>query len=58
MTELRKIFIFYCIYLFLALLGLYCCVGFSLAIAKRGYSLIIMHRPLFVMASLVAEHGL
>ena len=37
------------IYLFLAVLGLHCCMGFSL---------IAVHRLLTAVASLVAEHGL
>ena len=32
-------------YLFLAMLGLHCCVGFSLAAVSRGYSLVVMCQP-------------
>ena len=35
-----------------------CCLGFALAVASRGYSLVVEHRLLTVVASLVAEHGL
>ena len=42
------------IYLFLAVLGLRRCVGFSLVVASRGYSLGL----LIVVASPVAGHGL
>ena len=54
------IFIFYnlFIYLFLVVLGLCCCVGFSLVVAIRVYSLVAMHGFLIAVASLVAEHGL
>ena len=45
-------------YLFLAVLGLHCCVGFGLAVASRGYSLDAVHRLLFAVVSLVAEHRL
>ena len=46
------------IYLFLTMLGLRCCSGFSLVLASRGYSLVAVRRPLIEMASLLAEHGL
>ena len=39
------------------MLGLHCCVGFSLA-TNRAYSPLVVHRLLFEVASLVAEHGL
>ena len=42
--------------LFLAVLGLRCCTGFSLVAVRRGYSLVAMHRLLIVVASLVVEH--
>ena len=45
-------------YLFLAVLGLHCCAGFSLVAASRGYSLVTAHKLLIVVASLVVEHGL
>ena len=45
------------IYLFLALLGLYC-ASFSLVAVSRGHTLAVMHRLLIVVASLVVEHGL
>ena len=46
-----------CIYL-LAVLGPHCCMGFSLAVASRGYSLGAVHRLLIVVASLAVDHGL
>ena len=42
--------------LFLAVLGLRFCTGFSLVAVSRGYSLVAMHRLLIVVASLVVEH--
>ena len=45
-------------YLFIAVLGLRCCLGFSLGAAGGGYSLVVVHRLLTEVASLVAEHGL
>ena len=42
--------------LFLAVLGLSCCVGFSLVESSGGYSLDAVLRLLTVTA-LVAEHG-
>ena len=37
--------------------GLCCCMGFSLVVASRGYSLVAGHGLLIAVASLV-EHGL
>ena len=37
--------------LFLAVLGLGCCVGFSLVAVSRGYSLVVEHGLLIVVAS-------
>ena len=45
-------------YLFLAVLGLRCCTGFSLVVGSEGYSLAVVLRILVVVASLVAEHRL
>ena len=42
------------IYLFLAVLGLHCCAGFSLVVASGGYPLVVAHGLL--VASLVLEH--
>ena len=41
--------------LFLAVLGLCCCEGFSLVVVNGGYSLVEVHGLLTVAASLVAE---
>ena len=46
------------IHLFLALLGLRCCVGLSLAADSRIYSLVAVCILLTVLASLVAKHRL
>ena len=46
------------IYFFLAVLGLHCCVGFSLAVESEGYSLVAVCRLLFTVTSFVAEHRL
>ena len=45
-------------YLFMAVLGLCCCVGFSLGTEKGGYSPVAVQGLLIAVASLVAEHGL
>ena len=42
--------------LFLAVLGLSCCTLAFCSCGQRGPLLIAVHRPLFVLASLVAEH--
>ena len=44
--------------IFLAVLGLHSCVGFSLVLVSRGHSLAVVHRPLTSVVSLVEEHGL
>ena len=41
----------------LAALGLYCCMGFSLVVDSKGYSLVVVLGLLTVVASFV-EHGL
>ena len=41
----------------LAVLGLHCCMGFSLVVVSRGYSLVAMHGLLPAVASLVVQHG-
>ena len=41
----------------MAVLGLHCCSGFSLAVASGGCSLVVC-RLRIAVASLVAEHGL
>ena len=51
-------FFFHFIYLFLALLSLLCCVGFSLVVTSRISSLVAVLGLLIAVASLVEEHGL
>ena len=46
------------IYLFLSVLGLRCCMGFSPVAASRGYSLVAVCRLLTAVVLLVAEHRL
>ena len=41
--------------LFLAVLGLHCCSGFSLVSASKGYSLVAVYRFLTAVVSPVAE---
>ena len=43
---------------FLAVLDLCCCLGFSLAVVRGGYSLAAVCRLLIAVASLVVEQGL
>ena len=51
---IKKIILF--IYLFLAVLGLCCCMGFSLVAVSRGYSLVVVPTRLLIeVASLVVE---
>lgn len=49
---------FLTIYLFLAVLDLHCCVGFSLAVVSGLYSLVAARGLLIAVASRVVEHGL
>ena len=42
----------------LAVLGLYAVHSLSVAVESRGYSLLMLHRLLIVVASLVSEHRL
>lgn len=44
--------------LFMAVLGLGCCVGFSLVADSRDHSLAAIHKFLIVVVPLVVEHGL
>ena len=46
------------VYLFLAVLGVCGCTGFSLVVASRSYSLGAVHGLLIATASLLAEHRL
>ena len=58
--KLLFFFFFLKIYLFMTVLGLCCCAGFSLVAASRGYSQVAVLKSiaLTAMASLVAESGL
>ena len=44
--------------LFMTVLGLHCCTGFTLVAASRGYSLVAVCRLLIAVVSPVAEQGL
>ena len=46
------------IYLFTAVLGLYCCPGLVFVAVSGACSLVLVHGLLVVVASSVAEHGL
>ena len=52
----KKIILFIYMYI-LTVLGLGCCVGFSLVSASWGYSLVVVPGSL-ILVSLVAEHRL
>ena len=51
-------FFFFNIYLFLAVLGLCCCVWAFSSCSERGLLFVVVHGLLIAVASLVAEHGL
>ena len=40
------------------MLGLRCCMGFSLVMTSGGYSQVAVHRLLIAVASFIVEHGL
>ena len=46
------------IYLFLSVLGLCCCAGFSAVVAGRGHSLVAVHGFFIAVGSLVMAPGL
>ena len=54
----RSLLINLFIYLFLAMLGLRCCMQASSSCGERGLLFVAVHGLLIVVASLVAEHGL
>ena len=51
-------FLIYLFYLFLAVLGLHCCVQTLSRCGEQGLLLVAVRILLIVVASLVAEHGL
>ena len=46
------------VFSFLAVLGLHCCMSFSLVVATRGYIAIVVYGLLIEAASPVVEHEL
>ena len=48
---------FISIYLFLTVLGLHCCMDFSLVVMNRGYSLVAVCGLLTALAPLVVGRG-
>ena len=57
-AQLPTFFFLIFIYLFLALLGLCHCMGFSLVVPSGGSSLVAVYRASLEVASPVAQHGL
>ena len=56
---LVTVFLFVCLFVkFLAVLGLHCCVGFSLVVVSGGYSLVAVVGLLIAVASLFVVPGL
>ena len=39
------------------MLGLHCCMGFSLVVVSGGYSVAVAPRLLIALAPLLVEHG-
>ena len=57
LREVPFVFVYFPFYLFFAVRGLHCCVGFSLVAASGGYS-VAVRGLLTVVASLIVEHRL
>ena len=51
-------YLFIYLILRLAVLSLFCCMGFSLVTVSGGHSLVAVHRFLIELASLIVQHGL
>ena len=49
--------LFYFIYIFMTVLGLHCCAGFSLAVASRAYSLAAVYGLLIAVDWLLLLTG-
>ena len=58
MFTFRFFFIYLSLYLFMAVLSLHCCAGFSLVAVSWGCSLAAESGLLIAMASLAVERGL
>ena len=56
--SLINLFIYLSIYLFLAVLGLRCCVQALSSCGERGLLFVVVRGLLIVVASFVAEHGI
>ena len=55
---LKNLFILFIYYLFLAALGLCCCVRAFSSCGERGLLFVVVRSLLVAVASLIAEHGL
>ena len=55
---LKKLFVYLCIYLFLAALALHCCAWAFSSCGERGLLFVVVCGLLIVVTSFVAEHGL
>ena len=58
LCQILRWFFLTCIYLFLAELGLHCCVQVFSSCGERGYFLVVVRKLLIPVASLVVAHGL
>ena len=50
-----SLFLFICLFVHLSVLGLWCCMGFSLVAASRGFNLVAACGLLIAVASLALE---
>ena len=57
-ASILTVMFFIILFIYLAVLGLRCCAGFSLIMASGGYPLVAVQRLLLVVASLIVERGL
>ena len=58
MIFFKSIYLFKNLHIYFGLLGLLAVQAFSLVAASGGYSLVVVHRLLIAVVSLITEHGL
>ena len=57
LREVPFLFAYFHFYLFFAVRGLHCCVGFSLVVARLCHSVVVVCGPLTEGAFLIVGHG-
>ena len=54
----EQFYVMHILKIIFGMLGLHCCTGSSLVVESSCYSLVVVHRLLISVASLVGEHRL